>query len=552
MPRRLFLYLTFVLGLSAMSQGVAAAPQNRLDRADPAIIEQSLPDVPDKTKSAPETATADAEVGEVALATNVMVGAVRVEGATALAPADFAPAIEPYIGQNLDPAGLRSLAGAVAGVARARGHIFATAWIPEQRLANGVLMVRIDEGRVDAVRIVGVDNLALERGLARLVTGATVRKSELERALLIAGDIHGIRIRDSRYLREGEQGVLVVRASEDRIVTRASIDNHGSDAIGPLRARAGFDLNRLFAPDDRLRIQGVVTPLDPREFKLVAAEYDKRLSSEGTEISLGGYYARSRPSGVLRESDTAGESHELSAGLSHPVARSRAASVWATTELAVRSVEQRQNRIVRRDDKLANLQVGLNGTAMIGESNLWGAVVATRGLAMFDSTRAGDPLASRRDGSARFTKVEAHVVVTRQFGEIISAQVAATAQIASRPLLASEEFGIGGPRFGRGYDYSERLGDEGFAGSAELRFDLGTIARPVRHAQLYVFADGGVASNIGAGSGGGSLASAGAGARVWTKGGLWGGIEAAVPLTGKRFDSGDRSPRLFVTLGASF
>jgi hemolysin activation/secretion protein len=43
-------------------------------------------------------------------------------------------------------------------------------------------------------------------------------------------------------------------------------------------------------------------------------------------------------------------------------------------------------------------------------------------------------------------------------------------QLASKALPSSEEFGFGGARLGRGYDSSEIVGDDGIAGSVELRW----------------------------------------------------------------------------------
>ena len=49
------------------------------------------------------------------------------------------------------PSDMRALASDVANVARGAGYGLATAWIPPQRVSNGVLRVVIDEGRIDAI-----------------------------------------------------------------------------------------------------------------------------------------------------------------------------------------------------------------------------------------------------------------------------------------------------------------------------------------------------------------------------------------------------------------
>jgi len=124
-------------------------------------------------------------------------------------------------------------------------------------------------------------------------------------------------------------------------------------------------------------------------------------------------------------------------------------------------------------------------------------------------------------------------------------------QLASRPLLASEEMGLGGRSFLRGYDYREVSGDRGAAASAELRYDLGALPRGVRRVQLYAYGDAGEVSNSGSGIGGGSLASAGGGVRIWLRNRLEASAELGIPLSRSPFHA-DPKPRVSFTIGYAF
>ncbi|MEE4205530.1 MAG: ShlB/FhaC/HecB family hemolysin secretion/activation protein, partial [Erythrobacter sp.] len=59
-------------------------------------------------------------------------------------------------------------------------------------------------------------------------------------------------------------------------------------------------------------------------------------------------------------------------------------------------------------------------------------------------------------------------------------------------------------------------------------------------------------TNLENGFGGGSLASSGAGLRTDVTNTLDFDLEVAVPLTGPRYDTDDRTPRLNVSLSKSF
>ena len=52
-----------------------------------------------------------------------------------------------------------------------------------------------------------------------------------------------------------------------------------------------------------------------------------------------------------------------------------------------------------------------------------------------------------------------------------SLKIAGAGQTASGPLFLSQQFYLGGAAFGRGYGAAEISGDNGMAGSLELRFD---------------------------------------------------------------------------------
>jgi hemolysin activation/secretion protein len=175
------------------------------------------------------------------------------------------------------------------------------------------------------------------------------------------------------------------------------------------------------------------------------------------------------------------------------------------------------------------------------------------GLPFGGVTREGDQLTSRRDGDARFIALGFLADWTLPVTKRLTLLLAATGQVASRPLLATAEIGAGGPGFGRAYDFAERSGDEGVLGSAELRVDTGRVAPGlVERSHLYAFVDGGAVSNRGRlGRDGGTLASTGAGVRFGI-GRFDAMAEAALPLNADRLDTGDRRPRFNLRVSRSF
>ena len=540
--------------LLTSSAALAGEAQTPVDRSDPAVLveeerEAAPPPAPAPT---PASAIAAPDPNGVALSgPPIVAGAIRVEGAEALPPSAFAAAIEPYLGRPLAREDLQVLVRDVAAAARRAGYGLATAWIPPQTVAHGVLRVRIEEGRIDAVEASGPAAAAVQRRLMRLAGRRPVRTAALERQLLLAGDLAGVTVGRARLVRRGERNLLLVATSLERVVGRASIDNWGTDAIGPVRARLSVDVNGVVGFGDRLSVGGALTPLQPREFQLVHAAYSVPLGQDGTEAGVRGYLSRSAAGGALRDRDLAGDSSEIELRLSHPLVRSRARSLWGHAQFAVRDSALDRDGARLRDERIVTATGTLYGTARLARGLARARLSLVQGLDLLDATRRGDPLGSRADAGGVFTKVRAWADYHRALGKGFSVELSGEGQLATRPLPASEEMGLGGRSFLRGYDYREFAGDRGVAGAVELRYDLRDLPRPLRGAQLYAYADAGHVSNLRGGFGGGSLASAGGGARVRLDYRLDLGVELGIPLAD---GAGGRrpNPRLSVTLSTRF
>ena len=121
--------------------------------------------------------------------------------------------------------------------------------------------------------------------------------------------------------------------------------------------------------------------------------------------------------------------------------------------------------------------------------------------------------------------------------------------MASGPLFTSQQFFLGGAAFGRGYGSAETSGDNGVAGSFELRLDQKSQLRYLSGYQLYGFVDSGVAWNDGYKiTDGVSLTSAGGGIRLFFPDDLRADIGVAFPLSYRASDNDRRNARLLFSV----
>ena len=481
---------------------------------------------------------------------SITIGAVSVNSANQISGDILASSYEKFIGQTASQDMLRDLATAISEAARNRGYIFASAQVPSQSVKIGVVEVLLDPGAIDEVRIIGSKNSRLRTILNRLECKAAL-SHVVERQLLLAGDLPGIKLLNSKYVHEDGKGVLVVTVREDKSKGYIALDNYGPETLGPVRARLNLDLTGLLTDSDVLTTNVISSALQPKELTYINTRFAMTLGNGSTVAGISGAAGRTRSGGNLVNFNLTGRNRYTSLFSSHALKRSNDFNLWLNAELAYLDVEQSRDGILFQDEQIATAALNFSGNYDLGFGRVYGGVGVTQGLGILGASQRGDPLNSRENGGGEFTKANFWINSILSMGDGFGMRLAGNAQIASRPLLSPHEISIGGPYFGKGYDFSERFGDEGALGLAELRKEFNDINGWLDWFQLYAFVDGGYVSNIGTGFGEGTLASAGGGLRSQI-GKIDVGIEAAAPLNSNRFESDDRSPKINVQVGLRF
>ena len=488
----------------------------------------------------------------VAEGKTLLINSIIIAGNNALPDTEFVDLIEEYTSRPLSRGDLTTLATRVAVRAQFLGYVFATASVPSQDLDLGVLRVNLDEGAIDEIRLEGAQDSAIARQLAPLKSGDPITKKELERRLLLADDISGVRILDTRYEQEGDRGVLIVKTRRSKASAYVEARNNGSPQVGPVRARIDVDFNGLISSADEIDISVGTTPLQPSELQFARGSYRIVVDASGLELGAHVSYSSTEPGDFLSEREIEGQFFRAGVSAQYPVMRSRDLSVWVIGEFEVTDLRQDRQGLEARRDRVPALRAGIYSRGKLAGGRFRGRLTASRGLDILSATKPGDTLASRTDASAQFTSVYGYFSWNRRLANSFSVALGARGQIAFDPVLVTEDIGIGGTSFLRGYDFNERSGDSGIMGFGELRYNWRGKGFWLPRGQAYIFADGGVVSNLEDGFGSGSLASAGGGMRLSLTRDTDLGVEVAVPLTGERLDSDSAAPLFNLRVGQAF
>ncbi len=482
---------------------------------------------------------------------------VTIEGASALPRDAIAATYQPYLGKTVSQADLAAIAVRISDLYRAAGYHLSRAIVPPQDVKDGRIRIRVIEGRIVDIALKGerTAQFGLRSMLAPIAAENPSRRATLERALLLVNDLPGVRIADTAIEEIGAGSGrfrLVVTVVTWQNYTAVSLDNRGTDAIGPLQSYFASSFNSSFVGGDTLGINLSTIPDKPIELGFGRLFYNAPVGNDGARIGFVGAYGEQRPGDIRAAIDTVDRSGTFDLRGSIVPLRSRDQTLWLTAAFGAGEFYEdtmfgpNYRDHIRAVYLTADYQLHdrLNGW------NYWTAT-ARQGLPILGASDQDDPLTSRSDGSGTFTKLALFYTRYQPLSDVWSVKFSFAGQLVSTALLASEEFYLGSP-FGRGFWGAEISGDNGVGGSLELRFDQVLKSDFLKGYQLYGYVDRTEAWNFHSNGEGLSLTLAGAGVRLYLPYDLQLGIEGAVPLEYHIPDQQPHDPRVFFSMSKVF
>jgi len=537
----------------------AQAQQTARPEVDPGQVQKRIP-LPEPRNPPPaplSLPTPRASAPTAAL--HVVLAGVVIEGNTVFDAAALASTYEDALARDVDLAAIDLILQRITAKYRDQGYFLSRAVAPPQSLERGILRIRVVEGYVERVTFSGADSRAhrLQRYFADVTAARPLRLATLERAILLVNDLPGLHVAPALTPIDEEAGRYALTLALDYrpVEGFAALDNRGPKSLGPWEAQASVSAQSLMDDFDRALVSVFTTPAEPRELVSTELRYEHPLGSAGTRAALSAARSDVRPEGNLAPLDLKGTALRYLALITHPLIRSRAQSLWLSGTFDVFDSHQHEQGAPLFNDHLRVLRAALDyaaSDALGGVNEAYGE--ASQGLSILGASRADSALLSRGNGHADFTKLA--VTATRQqaLGGDWSVLLGLAGQKASTPLLVSEQFPLGGARFGRAYDPAEIAGDDGIAGSLELRFGRSAQQPWLRSYQIYGFYDLGAVWNMGVSdtTRQQSLASAGGGFRLFLPHDVVATLEIARPLTRTVAAEGDKPVRVLASLSASF
>lgn len=483
---------------------------------------------------------------------------LSIVGANAVPHDRLEVAYQSYIGKKVSPADLVAIAAGISDIYRNAGFHLSRAIVPPQDIKGGSIQVRVIEGSITTVdlRGEGAEEFGVRHVLAAVVAEQPSRLATLERSLLLVNGSPGVRIEDTTLEETGDtsgQFRLTVFVKTWHVYSSFGADNLGASSVGPWQSYATAAFNSYLAPSDTLAVNLSTTPGDPRQLAFARLSYDTPISNDGVRVGASAIFSDVWP-GDYRHAygdNTITEAIQLRASVL-PLQSQRSA-LTLTAALDVSNVAETDMFGPIYTDRIRTLTLTSDYRVqdILGGNNYL-TMAFRQGIDILGASSHSDDFVSHWGASPTFSALNAWFTRYQSLTDTWSIKVSAAGQAASGLLYLSQQFYLGGAAFGRGYGAAEASGDNGMAGSLELRFDQKVNSRFVTGYQLYGFVDSGVAWNRGYNyTDGTSLVSAGGGIRFFLTNNTRADLAVAVPLSYRAPDNPGRDIRVLFSVSSS-
>lgn len=452
----------------------------------------------------------------------------RVSGNTLLKRKLVERTIYPFLGPGKTLQDIERARAALEKRYHEVGYATVLVTIPQQEVNNGVVRLKVTEGKVDRVLVTGSRYFSLQRirsEVPALAEGKVPYLPEVQ-VQLVALDKETSDRAITPVLRPGRTpGTVEVELRvKDQLPLHGSVELNDQNSVDTTRLRLSGMLryDNLWQKEHSLSLQYQTSPENTKEVQVWAATYLARFAMSDNLLAFYGVHSDSNTAtvgtlavigkgdifgvrGIIPLESTQHYFQTLTLGVDYKDFKESVVLLGADT--------------VNRPINYVPFTVQYNGTILSQRAQTKFGVslnFGIRGLGndprKFDLKRVN----SRPDYLYLRTNLERDQDLYRGFGVNIKLD----GQISDAPLISSEEFSAGGVDSVRGYHEAERLGDDGIQGSVEFlspSLTRGRLAAQVQEWRAYLFWDsaalrvrdplGGQASNF-------ELASAGFGFRL--------------------------------------
>jgi hemolysin activation/secretion protein len=430
----------------------------------------ALPLLSPTTKTAPGL--------EGAVAQTIKVREVQISGSTLFSDATLRAAVGDITGKR-SLAELQEAAARITARYNQAGYLLARAYLPAQRIENGVLQIAVLEGKLAKINLGNSSRLTdvqIQPWFSGTLGTPALRREVLDRKLLLLGDTPGIgpisaRLAPGAGVGESEMNLQVqgTPAWNGRLVA----NNYGGRYNGVGQVGALVNADSLMGWGERISFTGLASE---GELRSGQASIDVPIGTDGlramfylgrTTYTLGDSFAALNASGTADNQGlalsyplirSAQQNLSLRLGAQHQALHDAVGSTGTQTDKSSRTASLRVQGDARDTTGVTLVGAGISGGALDIDS---------------PSAAALDAAGAHTAGS--FTKLVWNLERQQSVGDSWVLLASARGQQASKNLDSSEKLSLGGSSGVRAYAVGEAMGDQGWLLTLEARYRMNKV-----------------------------------------------------------------------------
>lgn len=405
----------------------------------------------------------------------------KISGASLIPENDLQALIQDYVGREIGLDEMREAARTVAAHFREQGY-FVRAFLPRQEIRDGVVEIRLVEGRLGDVKIENPNQVISDERARDTITntqgiGEPLQLQQLERGILLLHDLPGVDVTPT--LKPGSkagESDLALKV-EARPLFNASLGyaNTGIRAIGLNLFSGTVAANNAFGIGDQatLLVQGGSGNVFGR------IGYSLPVGYSGLRVGVSASSLYYELGNEYKYLDASGDAWTGGIWASYPFVRGSRFNLYGITGFDTRRYHNVSLGAVSSDNTLNVGYVGFNTDYRDKLLGSWGSgfndfsfttVIGDVDLSATRANLTADRATARTNGA--YQKFNFAFSRLQQLPANVSFWSSFYGQLATRNLNSSEKFSLGGPNGVRAYPVNEALGDEGYLMKFELRYEV--------------------------------------------------------------------------------
>jgi hemolysin activation/secretion protein len=422
----------------------------------------------------------------------VLVTKIDVQGATLLSAMDVRTIISSYEGKQLSLKDFQKIADLLSAEYRKKGYMTSRAYVPPQSVKEGVLVIKVIEGKLGSVDISGNKyfSTALLKKKMNLKPGGYFDYSALQKSLVYINE-QPDRNAKAVLVPGAERGTTDVKVEvKDRLPIHVGFgyDNFGSRYIDKNRYYMSLEHNNLTGHDDKLFLKYMTS--ESSYMRLQQGRYSYPVTPT---LDVGAYMVSStiEEGREFEDLDSRGKARIYGIFLNKALIQKPELDVRFNAGFDYKSIV---NFLSGSKDSRDELRIVKGGFDFDFSDKFGRNIVNTEldyGIPdIMGAMEDKDPMSSRKPHSgAEFQKGIVNYYRLQPLPLSTYLLWKNSAQYSNQSLAASEQFQIGGPVSVRGYPPAERSGDKGYFTSLEWTLPVYGLPKdikvPFRQEKLY-------------------------------------------------------------------